>query len=147
MDVWLIEDINMERVQALSTFFMLRNDRGHIVVMVAKITTLCCFSKANIRLGLLEGQLSLNRCMVNHSDEVDIFMGMTDYIAVVEYIDLHRGRWEEDYFKASDSEYDGYRKMAGDMIWAVNGTLSLLPFCRKQYIDGDSTTYRRHIIF
>lgn len=106
----------MARVQGVPQLFILRNSIGHIFLMLAKITDDLLLSgsghansifiekiKARFKISkaIVEEIMSFNGCMVNRSDDEAISMNMTEYISVVEYIDLERGRRKESDFKAS----------------------------------------------
>lgn len=77
---------------------------------------------------IIDRTVNLNGCTIQQKPNGDVTMIMDTYLQSLKYIPLYRALLKQSEEKITDEEYSHYRRLAGEILWAVNGCLPQASF-------------------
>lgn len=129
----------MKRVAGVSQLLINRGNRAEIVFIVAKITYHPLFAgditnmaqfverikkRFEVSKAIIYDTILCNGCRIQQEKSDGISMGMGACVNTIEKMYIKRERRRDTNDKATETEYNKYRSLAGSVIWAGNGSLA-----------------------
>lgn len=140
---WLLNDAGMQRVNGISQLYMRRDSKGQINLILAKVTDDILIAgnvdeiqqfiqlisqRFKISKSITNKPINFNGCQISQRADGSISMSMKEYLDSVNAIQLGKNRRSEYMDKATKTEYDAYRSLAGCIIWTGHATLPFASF-------------------
>lgn len=138
VETWLIGTAGFERVFGVSQLFVKRGDKGKINMIVSKVTddilmggsvkhmeefATMMKKRYEISKTIIDGIINFNGCRLSQDFGGKVEMSMEAYMASIKPIPVQPGRRKQPDCRATESEIESYRSLAGAMIWAGSGAL------------------------
>lgn len=136
---WLTKNSGLERVPGVRQLFVKRRKDGEITLMISKITddalvagtptNLKEFSamlsqKYELSKVVLDEQMNFNVCNITKEENGGVTIDMIEYMSRVSPKTLDEGRSKKPQAKATQTEIERYRAIAGELVWVGYTTSS-----------------------
>lgn len=153
-DIWMINDMGMQRLLGSHQVFTKRNDDGVLALMVAKTTDdfLVAGSREAVEVffermkdrftvgkSIIEKRMKYNGCVIEIGSDGAVTITMQEYLERLSPIDISRSRRKEIYAEATKEEVADYRSLAGTLMYlgtSVMPQASLATSLMQQRING-----------
>lgn len=154
IEEWLLSICGFERVQGASQLYILRNEDGTIIMLLAKVTddmlmagsptTMNEFiskleQEFTLSKAIVNGPVIYNGCRITQDDDGTIQLSTEEYLTAISPINVNRGRRKEWNATATKREISEYRRLAGSLCWlgkAVLPQAALAGSILQQKIDS-----------
>ena len=160
-EAWLLSDaVGFERVHGVSQLFVLKNGKGNIRMLCAKVTDdfLISGAKEDIRWfdsqirtrfkvgkSILDGKMNFNGAVITQSKDGSITLSMEEYMERVKPIDISRERRKQQESPMTEQELEQYRGMSGMLNWAGRAAVPAACFIASDMQQKLASPRVRHL--